>query len=410
MISVRTIQRKNKNQHNAMIIFSIVCFIFSFQTFSQTKTEIKKLEITVTPPKNFNPEDKVNIIGPFNQWAYEGNNALLMTYKEGKLHATINHQQDTLIFNIIKNYNYSVARASATGKPECPIIYHAKQPSSSLTINIPAWQGDPPLKQTPHTLTGNIQYLKNFAMPELNRQGDIVIYLPSNYQTQTTKHYPVLYMLDGQNIFDAHTAYSTEWQVDEILEKMTKKQKIKDLIVVAVPNSPQERWNEYAPWKFSSAYGDITQANGNKTFNFIKSTLKPHIDRHFRTQKNAKNTGLAGSSLAGLMAFYAALEYDDIFGFVAAFSPSLALDNNNKSVLIEKINEKKQMGESKIYVDIGDIEYNGYDLFDELYQALVNKGYSQDNLRLVKDDLGRHCEDDWRKRFPNAITWLLNNK
>ena len=257
------------------------------------------------------------------------------------------------------------------------------------------------LKPTPHTAAENVSFIKQFYSPEFDRKMDIAIYLPTSYQASNDKQYPVLYMLDGQNVFDLNTAYSDEWRVDESLNSSKT-----DLIVVAIPNSPN-RWQEYNPWDFVDQNGAEQQAQGKQTIDFIKNTLKPHIDKTYKTI--AENTGLAGSSLGGMMALYAAMDYHETFSWVAAFSPSLSIHNNeDNNVLFTALTDKK-LTKTKIYFDMGLVEYGDYDKVEQLHSQLKQAYGSQASkkLKLVKDDQGRHCELDWSKRFPAAIDWLM---
>lgn len=298
--------------------------------------------------------------------------------------------------------------ANRMAKSECIYRYQAKGKNDKIKLEIPLWTGDKPLVAAKHSLTGNIEQHENFDMPQLARKGNISVYLPKSYRKHTTKTYPVLYMLDGQNIFDAYTAYSDEWRIDEQLEKLTAKGKLEEIIVVSVPNSEQ-RQAEYNPWNFKGADGKEITGKGGLTLSFIKDTLKPFIDKTYRTQATPATTGLAGSSLGGLMSVYAALEHSDTFGFVAAFSPALSIENMaGNSVLVEAIKQKKYAGNSKVYFDMGFVEYGNYDRAEQLQTLLLSQGFKPENVKMVKDDIGRHCEVDWSRRFPEALQWLTS--
>jgi pullulanase len=294
------------------------------------------------------------------------------------------------------------------GNAICTFVHSKNANSDNIEVTIPAWKDQPPTKKPVKTITGNVKVIKDFAMPQLNRVTDVSIYFPPSYGLNTEKKYAVLYMLDGQNVFDRSTAHSDEWQVDESLEALIAKGEIDEFIVVAIANGPR-RWNEYNPWDYKSwATKAMETGEGDKTIAFIKDDLKPYIDKNYRTQVENTSTGLAGSSLGGLMALYGAMEYSDVFGFVAAFSPSLAIINKaEKNVLFEALKAKKNMGDVKVYVDMGKMEYGTYKEVELLQQHLLESGVPTKNLKLVKDDLGRHCELDWAKRFPDAVTWLF---
>lgn len=364
------------------------------------------LTLIVTPPESFNPNDDVHVIGPFNEWALNGPP---LNYENGKLRATVPLISDKLFFTFVKNKDYSHFPASKTGKSLCTFFYQkSEHDNSELALTIPGWTGEDPIDSAKHTLTGNIKELADFDMPQLSRKGDIMVYLPPSYYTDSTKSYPVLYMLDGQNVFDAYTAYSNEWEVDETVERLIKKKVLPELIVVAIPNGPR-RWNEYIPVDFKNRNAKMDTGEGDKTMQFITETLKPFIDKNYHTNPSRASTGIVGSSLGGLMAIYAVLEYADIFSFAGAFSPSLSfLDKDDKVILLEAVRQRQLVADTKIYMDMGEIEYtDGYEPVELLQKLLLERGVEASNLKLVKDDLGRHCELDWAKRFETAIQWLL---
>jgi predicted alpha/beta superfamily hydrolase len=136
----------------------------------------------------------------------------------------------------------------------------------------------------------------NFFIPQLNRYRRIWIYLPVSYAT-SGKKYPVLYMHDGQNVFDDSTSFSGEWGVDETLD--TLEIKTKEVIVVAIDNGGDKRMNEYSPYdmdRFGKGEGDLY-------VDFLVNTLMPYINRNYRTKKYGRNTFVAGSSMGGLISF-----------------------------------------------------------------------------------------------------------
>ena len=204
--------------------------------------------------------------------------------------------------------------------------------------------------------------------------------------------------------------YSNEWRVDEHLQRMIPQQQLPAVIVVAIGNSPR-RWFEYNPWDFVDNQGVLQHGEGEQSFKFIKQTLKPYIDQHFNTRKDPASTGFAGSSLGGLMAIYAAMAHSDTFGYVAAFSPSLGVENKmGDNVLFTALEQYSKPVKGRIYLDMGRVEYGSYRPVEKLYQLLREKGAAAQNLQLVKDDLGRHCEKDWSKRFPAAMQWLMQTQ
>lgn len=366
------------------------------------------VNISIVPPKDFSAKDTVHMLGTFNAWAMEGDTAVKLNIKDGMLSATVDLPLGEVFFTFIKNGDWMRAPATKTGNKWCEIYEHITENTKTLSYTIPAWKGDAPLEQGSSTHTGNIISFTDFDMPQLRRTGNVFIYLPPSYESKKNRHFPVLYVLDGQNIFDARTAYSDEWRMDESMEMLIKENHLKELVIVAISNGPR-RWNEYSPWDFVDWNGKPQQGEGKLTMQFITETLKPYIDSKYRTIKNAKSTGIAGSSLGGMMALYAAIEYGETFGFVAAFSPSLGLKNTKgDSVIVKALDATKSLKDVKIYFDMGKVEFNGFKEVNELEKMLLARLPKNGMLKVVRDDTGRHCEVDWAKRFPAAITWLMN--
>jgi predicted alpha/beta superfamily hydrolase len=364
-------------------------------------------DVIVTPPHNYQVQDEIYLVGNFNDWMLNGPSAKKLTYANGKLTAQIDTALNDLHFTFVKNADWQHMPASLSGKSLCTFYQSLDSKGDVVYAEIPAWKTDVPIKEEVSSLSGNVKTLKAFANPYFKRTDDIVIYLPPSYKTASTKSYPVLYMLDGQNVFDAATAYSSEWQLDEILERLIAQHKLDEMIVVAVPNSPA-RWIEYNPWPFKNAKGELQQGGGDLTMQFITKTLKPYMEENYRIKRSW--SGLAGSSLGGLMALYAALEYSDQFSYVAAFSPALDIhDITGNNVLFRAVEQKKFIKPTKIYMDIGKFEYGDFDRIEELESIFRTKGVSLKQLHLVKDELGRHCEEDWSKRFPAALQWLMSS-
>lgn len=169
----------------------------------------------------------------------------------------------------------------------------------------------------PHTASPNVAVVDTaFAMPQLGRTRRIWVYLPPGYAA-SDRRYPVLYMHDGQNVFDAATSYAGEWGVDEALDSLAAAGD-PGIIVVAIDNGP-ERIAEYSPWTHPRAGG----GQGDAYVDFLANTLKPWVDARYRTRPGPQHTGIMGSSMGGLISLAAAFRMPDVFGQIGVFSPSL---------------------------------------------------------------------------------------
>ncbi|MEJ7769629.1 MAG: alpha/beta hydrolase-fold protein, partial [Chitinophagaceae bacterium] len=175
------------------------------------------------------------------------------------------------------------------------------------------------MNDRPHTASGNVQIIDTaFYIPTLNRTRRIWLYLPEEYKN-SKKKYPVLYMHDGQNLFDESTSFSGEWKVDETMDELANA-----CMVVGIDNGESKRMNEYNP-NDTHQFG---KGEGRQYLEFIVKTLKPYIDKKYRTLRSAKNTMMAGSSMGGLITFYAGLYYPKVFGKLGVLSPAFWVSPN----------------------------------------------------------------------------------
>lgn len=232
--------------------------------------------------------------------------------------------------------------------------------------------------------------------PQLQAQKKIWIYLPKNYST-STKRYPVIYMPDGQNLFDAKTSYVGEWNIDEKLDSLNAQ-----VIVVGIAHGNEKRLEELTPYK-NEKYGG---GKADDYLDFMINTLKPEIDKKYRTKPNAKNTTIMGSSLGGLTAFYAILKYPEIFGKAGVFSPAFWI---NRKDIVEYAENTKKL-KSKIYFLCGDKEGDDDDMVNDLktIERIVDSKRCYclhlNKTVIVKD--GHHNEKLWRDGFVKAYLWL----
>jgi predicted alpha/beta superfamily hydrolase len=232
--------------------------------------------------------------------------------------------------------------------------------------------------------------------PQLKTNREIWLYLPKNYET-STKKYPVIYMHDAQNLFDAKTSFAGEWNVDEKLDSLNTQ-----IIVVGIENGGEKRLEELTPYK-NEKYGG---GNADKYLEFIVNTLKPEIDKKYRTKSNPKNTTIMGSSLGGLTSFYASIKYPDLFGKAAVFSPSFWINRKDINDYLENSEKLK----TKIYFLCGDSEGDDDDMLNDLnyieHLLNTNRGNCLNLNKKVIIKGGHHNEKLWRDGFVDAIIWL----
>ena len=249
------------------------------------------------------------------------------------------------------------------------------------------------------TATAEVTVLdKAFVMPGLNRSRQVRLYLPPLYGT-SDKNYPVLYMHDGQNVFDNATAYAGEWGVDETLNELAATGQL-ELIVVAIDNGGEQRMTELNPVD----HAEFGKAEGKAYIEFIANTVKPYIDQHYRTLADVEHTGIMGSSMGGLISHYAILQFPQVFGKAGIFSPSYWAAGQQVSWFENQPAAK----DTRLYFYMGGKEGDSMvpDV-ERVYQAVLTKGHAteQTKYHLVAD--ADHNEAAWRNEFKTAVVWLF---
>lgn len=251
------------------------------------------------------------------------------------------------------------------------------------------------------TAAANVKIMStDFFMPQLDRYRRIWLFFPPDYETSGL-NYPVLYMHDGQNLFDAQTAFAGEWEVDETLNSLAAQgQKVP--LVVGIDNGGGNRLGEYTPWS-NAQYGG---GDGEKYMQFIVETLKPYIDQHYRTLPDRGNTALMGSSLGGLISHFGGLNYQNVFSKAGLFSPSYWFSD---SIWMFTHQTGKQ-DDMRFYQLCGSNESAGMvgDM-QRMNDSLVSIGFSQDNIFNKVVPGGQHNEKLWREAFGDAYLWLFNS-
>jgi isoamylase len=249
-----------------------------------------------------------------------------------------------------------------------------------------------------HTITGTVSVLQDVGSPELDNARDILVYLPPDYDADDSR-YPVVYMHDGQNLFDQATAYTCEWQVDETMEELSRTGY--PAIVVGISNIGRARTDEYAPFA-DPAHGG---GKGEQYLAFIVESLKPRIDQEFRTLPGRDHTGIMGSSMGGLISLYAFFHHREVFGFAGVMSPSLWFANR---AIFDAV-RAASFAPGTIYMDVGRLE--GRDElvdFRRMCTLLVDKGYRPgSDLLCIEEPSAEHCEPAWQGRLHAALRFLL---
>lgn len=234
--------------------------------------------------------------------------------------------------------------------------------------------------------------------PQLETQKKIWVYLPKSYE-KSQKAYSVIYMHDAQNLFDATTSYVGEWKIDEYLDSMAEDK----TIIIGIEHGNDKRIEELTPYS-NEKYGG---GKGDLYLDFIINTLKPHIDSTFRTLTDAKHTSIVGSSLGGLISFYAIIKYPEIFENAGVFSASFWI-NREIFQLVESIDIPES---SRFYFIVGSEEGDKDMVKDQenMVSLLERKGVKPENIVNKVCKGGKHSETYWSDYFPAAYQWLIMN-
>ncbi|MES2646205.1 MAG: alpha/beta hydrolase-fold protein [Bacteroidota bacterium] len=249
-----------------------------------------------------------------------------------------------------------------------------------------------------HTASENVSVLDTaFFIPGLNRTRTIRLYLPPGYQTNNKK-YPVLYLADGQNIFDEFTANMDEWKVDETLDRFYDSCK-KSMIVVAVDHGNELRLQEYQPYAFER----VANPEGKAYASFLANTLKPFIDSHLRTKSSGKFTHVAGSSMGALISMYTIISYPKQFGNAGIFSPSFW---TTKSIYGDAKANLKSLKNHVLFFYAGGKESKSMEQ-DTREMYLLLQGARKLKSKIYIDKEAQHNEAAWSKWFPIYLKSIL---
>jgi predicted alpha/beta superfamily hydrolase len=379
------------------LLFCIFAF-FILHFFSQKSEAQDRVTFKVHQLSSQHAHDSIFIAGSFNGWD-PGNSKYGIDTASGQL---------TLVL-AQGSYEYKFTRGSwqkvetTTDGKGVPNRVLKVTGDTTINIDIPEWSDD--FKQEvpaerKHTASVNVTIIDTaFFIPQLNRHRRIWLYLPPDYKG-SGKSYSVLYMQDGQNLFDDATSYSGEWGVDEYLDSIFALGQ-KEVIVVGIDNGLAKRMNEYNPFAFEN-YG---KGEGAQYVDFMVKTLKPFIDKHYRTLTGKKDTYIAGSSMGGLISFYAELKYPSVFGGAGIFSPAFwtapALDS------LIRISDKKMAVRLFFYAG----RREGKSMIPDMQriESEIKTG-SHSTLHEVTDPEASHNEAAWRKYFPAFYQWTILQK
>jgi predicted alpha/beta superfamily hydrolase len=245
---------------------------------------------------------------------------------------------------------------------------------------------------------GELVTLREVYSPQLDNRRDLLVLLPTSYG-RSTRRYAVLYLQDGQNLFDSATSYAGEWGLRRVM--LAAERRGVEAILVGIPNMGVERLDEYSPFVDPAQGGGA----GDQYLDFVVGTVKPAIDQEFRTRPERTHTGIVGSSMGGLVSLYGFFRHRSTFGSAGVLSPSLWFAGE---AIFPSV-DSAPFVPGRIYLDIGSLEGPQHMArARRMRDLLIAKGYRPgESLRWLESRCGRHDEASWGRRFARALPFLL---
>ena len=357
----------------------------------------KKGTLSLSVSTAIDDDRPVYIAGNFNNWQLPDENYRLTKKGEGRYSFKF---KDTATLPPLLEYKYAKANWEGRELDE----YGEEIQNRRLLASIRQHEEEVHLWShagLPYNsyLLPKIQVIDEaFEIPQLIKTRRISALLPHDYE-EGTKRYPVLYLQDGQNLFDDYAPFGN-WAIDKKLAQLSEKG-IGDFIVVAIDHAEADRVKEFTP----SVGGNLGKGQGKKYVRFLADTLKPYVDKHFRTLPQRIHTGIGGSSMGGLISIYAGLMYPEVYGRLLIFSPSLWAAPN---IHFHAINFQ-EIHDTKVYIYGGESESDTMVPNIKQFRKAVEKQGSAANIEfeISIDPHGQHNEARWGKEFPKAIESLF---
>jgi predicted alpha/beta superfamily hydrolase len=265
---------------------------------------------------------------------------------------------------------------------------------TTVIVRIPGWKDFH--TKTMRQISGTVRYHRKMEGEGIKPR-DIIVWLPPGYEADLQKRYPVLYMHDGQNVFDATTAFlGNEWRVDEVADSLIRAGELKEIIIVGIYNTPDR----------NIEYSDTT--TGQAYMNFLVSTLKPFVDQTYRSLPEREHTAVMGSSLGGLISFLSAWYHPDVFSRAGCISSAFLYQNYLSVSMVEEYTGPDK--NIRIYIDNGAIglEDTLSPGSQRMLQALQNNGFRlNENLQWHYDKTGDHSERAWARRVWRPLVFMF---
>jgi predicted alpha/beta superfamily hydrolase len=261
-----------------------------------------------------------------------------------------------------------------------------------------------PQPQAPGTLAARLHKHEQFVSRLVKENHDLIVYVPPGYEALGERRFPVLYMQDGQNLFDPETSFikGNYWRMGETADALIEAGAIDPLIIVGIYNTGDKRIDEYTPVEDKRLGGGHADSYGR----MLVEELKPFIDAQYRTLPGPENCGMGGSSLGGLVTLYLGLRYPAVFSRLAVVSPSVWWRNRE---ILKTVAALPQRPELRIWLDIGTRESTrAVPEARALRDSLIRKGWQLgENLAYYEAENAEHSESSWAERVDPMLKFLF---
>lgn len=377
-----------KIKNRALLFFFVLYSSYSVQS------QVLRIEIVSKPQQH--SSDTLFIAGSFNNWNPSSKYFIFQKSDNGKEYIELKGMPQGIVEYKITRGGWNSTEVSSAGSAIFNRILNLRG-DTTVQIAVEGWIDDFPSRPPVTSKSKNVFIVDTaFYIPQLNRSRRIWIYLPEGYAL-SRRHYPVVYMHDGQNLFDNLIAPFGEWGVDEMMDSIKES---RQSIVVGIDHGGSTRLTEYNP--YASRFG---KGEGGAYLEFLVSRLKPFIDSAYRTKKERTYTFIAGSSMGGLISMYAVLKYPDVFGGAAVFSPAFWIAPQ----MINDAREFKSNYKPAIYFVCGELESDKMvSDMKGVYDAIRQTGNTHLFFKTVPQ--GRHNEAFWKSEMYDCYNWLQRIK
>jgi len=370
----------------------IKCFVAVFLCLQlQPCFAQHKLRIEIVSKPGTHAADSLFLVGSFNGWNPGLTPYYFRVNEQGRQFVEVTDLQTGIHEFKITRGRWDKAECAADGKSMLNRIFRFRN-DTTIQVTIAGWNDDFPQRPPVTSRSRNVIELDTaFYIPQLKRTRRIWLYLPESYAT-SSRRYPVLYLHDGQNLFDVLKASFGEWGVDELMDSLPER---RQCIVVGIDHGGPHRLTEYNPYPSRFGVGE-----GDAYTDFLVQTLKPWIDARYRTKPQKSSTWIAGSSMGGLISLYAAGKYPGVFGGVGVFSPAFWIAPQLTTWL-----QDRQEPLPAVYFVCGELESDKM-VSDMVEVAGIVSKKNEGKIKIRTVPSGRHHESFWRAEMPAFYQWL----